>query len=125
MIARMTASGHKSDEGDRVAANGHGDLPDEQGNANAPAETGSCRKTATGHAESDPIGIGIDPKIETDHAEKPSASEPDRTDSGPKTATDPSATAHGKTATETSPADDALDRLTAITLNLLKQDLYI
>ena len=108
MIARVTASSHESDEGDRVTANGHGDLPDEQGNANAPVATGSGQKTATGHSESDPDGIGSDPKTATDHVETPSASEPDGTDSGPKTAT-----AHGKTATETSPADDTLDHLTA------------
>ena len=96
-----------------MTANGHSDLPDEQGNANTPVETGSGQKTATSHSESDPDGIGSDPKIETDHAEKPSASEPDGIDSGPNTVTDPAATAHGKTAIETSPADDALDRLTA------------
>ena len=104
----MAAKGHESGEGDRVTASGHGDLPDEQGIANAPAETGSDPKIATGHAESDPDESGSGPKTATDLAEKPSESERDATDSGQKTAT-----ARGRTATETSPGDDALDRLTA------------
>ena len=109
-IARVTASGHESDEGDRVTARGHSDLPDEQGIANVPTKTGSGQKTATGHTERNPDGISRDPKTKTDQAEKPSVSELDRTESGPKTATDPAATAHGKTVIETSPAHDALDR---------------
>ena len=96
-----------------MTVSGHGNLPDEQGIANAPAETGSGQKTATGHAESDPDGIGSGPKTETDYAEKPSASELDGTDNGTKTAIDPAVTAHGKTAIETSHAHDALDCLTA------------
>ena len=67
---------------------------------NAPAETGSGQKTATGHTESDP-------------SETTDESERDETDSGQKTAIGHAATAHGKIATETSHADDALDRLTA------------
>ena len=105
--APVTSSGHESGKGDRVTASGHGDLPDEQGIANAP-ETGSDPKIATGHAESDPDESGSDPKTATDLAETPSDSERDATDSGQKTAT-----ARGRTATKTSPGDDALNRLTA------------
>ena len=96
-----------------MTASGHSNLPDKQGNANAPAETGSGPKTVTGHAESDPDGIGSVPKIKTDHAKKPSASEPDGNDSGLKTATNPAATAHGKTTIETSPAHNTVNCLTA------------
>ena len=98
----MTASGHESSEGDRVTETGHIDLPDEQGNANAPTKTGSGQKTTTGHTES-----GSGPRTATDLAETTSKSERDETDSGQKTAT-----ARGKTATETSHVDNALDRLT-------------
>ena len=109
----MTANGHESGEGDCLTATSHGDLPGEHGIANAPAVTGSSPKTAAGHAESDPDGIGSGPKTETDHAKKTSVSELDGIDSCPKTAIDPAATTHGKTAIETSHAHDALDRLTA------------
>ena len=51
-------------------------------------------------------------KTATDLAETPSGSERDATDSGQKTVTGPAATARGRTANETSPADDALDCLT-------------
>ena len=83
----MTASVHESGEGDRATASGHSDLPDEQGITNTPAETGS------------------NPKIETG----PAKSDPDATDSGQKTAIGLAATARGRAANETSPADDALD----------------
>ena len=91
-----------------MTANGHGDLPDEQGIANAPAETGSDPKIATGPAES-----GSGPKTTTDLAETPSESECDATNSGQKTAIGPAATARGRTASETNPVDEALDCLTA------------
>ena len=88
-----------------MTANGHGDLPGEQGNANAVDATGSGQKAATGHVES-----GIDPRIATGLLE--SGSECDATGSGPKTVTGNAVTARGWTATKTSPASDALDRLT-------------
>ena len=98
-----------------MIASGHDDLPDEQGVVDAPAETGSDPKIATGHVES---GSGL--KTATDLAETPSESECDATDIGQKTATDSgqktvtghAATARGRTATETSPGDDALYCLT-------------
>ena len=80
-----------------MAANGHGDLPGEQGNANA--------VDATGHVESGLSKTGIDPRIVTGLPESESESERDATGSGPKTAT-----ARGRTAIETRPASDALDR---------------
>ena len=98
MTAPVAASGHESGEGDRVTASGHGDLPDEQGIATAPAVTGSSLKNATGHTESD-----SGPKTATDLAETPSESERDATDSGQKTAISHAATSRGRTATETSP----------------------
>ena len=79
-----------------------------RGIANAPAETGSNPKIATGHSESD-----SGPKTTTDLAEKLSESERDTTDSGQKTATGHAATARWRTVTEMSPGDDALDCLTA------------
>ena len=87
----MTASGHESDEGDRVTANGHVDLPGEHGIANAV-------DGVTGHVES-----GL----------PESKSERDGIGSGPKTMTVHVATARGRTATETMTASDALDSLTA------------
>ena len=99
----MTASGHESGEGDQVTANGHGDLPGKQGNANAVG--------ATGRVESGLGETGIDPRLVTVLPE--SESERDATGSGPKTATGHAVTARRWTAIETSPASDALDRLTA------------
>ena len=96
-----------------MTATGHGDLPDEQGTANAPAETGSGRKTATGHVESDPGEADSGLKTATGPAETTSESKRDGTNSGQKTAIDHAATTHRQTATETSRVDDALDRLTA------------
>ena len=107
----MTAGGHESGEGYHVTANGHDDLPDEQGNANAVGATGSGQKTATGHIESGLGETGIDPRIVTGLPE--SEGERDTTGSGPKTATSHAVTASGWTAIETSPASDAPDRLTA------------
>ena len=107
----MIVSGHESDEGDRVTANSHDDLPSEQGIANAVDGIGSGQKTVTGHVESGLGETGIDPRIETGLPE--SESERDGIGSGPKTATDHFTTARGRTATETMTASDALDRLTA------------
>ena len=101
----MTASGHESGYGDRVTASGHGDLPDEQGNTSAVDATGSGPKTATDHVESNPGESGSGPR--TAAALPESESEPVATGSSPKTAT-----THERTATETRPAADALDRLT-------------
>ena len=78
-----------------MTANGHRDLPGEQGNAYADDVIGSGQKTATGHAEG-----------ETGLHEKESARV--KSGSGQKTAT-----AHGKRATATMTAFDALDLLTA------------
>ena len=86
-----------------MTANGHGDLPGEQGNSNAVGATGSGQKTATGHVES---GLG-----ETGLPE--SESERNATGSGPKTSTGHVVTARRWTAIEMSPASDALDRFTA------------
>ena len=103
----MTASGHESGEGDRVTASERSQRPpDEQGIASAVAVTSSGSKTSTGHAKSDPGETGSGPRTATGLAE--SESEHDATGSGPKIAT-----ARGRTATETRPADDVLDRLTA------------
>ena len=96
----MTASGHESDEGDCVTANGHDGLPGEQGNANAVGATDNSQKTATWHVESGLGETGIDPRIVTGLPK--SESERD--------ATGHAVTARGWTAIETSPASDALDR---------------
>ena len=106
----MTVGGHESGEGYRVTANGHGDLPGEQENANAVGATGSGQKTATGHVESGLGETGIDPRIVTGLPE--SEGERDATGSGPKTATSHAMTASGWTAIETSPTSDAPNRLT-------------
>ena len=92
---------------------GEDDLPDEQGIANAPAETSSDPKIATGPAESDPDESCSGPKTATDLAEIPSEGERDVTNSGQKTAIGPAVTTRRRTANETSPVDDALDCLTA------------
>ena len=105
----MTASGHESGEGDRVTANGHDDLLDEQGITSAVGMICSGPKTMTDHVESDLGETGSDPRIATVLPE----SESDAIGSGPKTATDHVATARGRTATETRPDTDALKRLTA------------
>ena len=67
VLSPLTANGqrteeivHENDEGDRVTASGHGELPGEQGNENTVDGIRSGQKKATGHAES-----GIDPRIET------------------------------------------------------------
>ena len=61
----MTANGHESGEGDRVTANGHDDLPDEQGIMNAVDGIGSGPKTETDHDESGHGESGSDLRIET------------------------------------------------------------
>ena len=61
----MTVSGHMSGEGDLVTANGHGNLLDEQGIANAVDAIGSSLKTATDHIKSDLGETGSDPRIAT------------------------------------------------------------
>ena len=85
--APETAIGHESGEGDRVTVSGHGDIPDEQRIVNAPVMIGSAPKNTTGHAESDPDKSGSGPKTATDLAETLSESERAVTDSGQKTAT--------------------------------------
>ena len=102
----MTASGHKSDKGDRMTANSHDDLPGEQGIPNAVDVIGSGQKIATGHVESGLGETSIDPRIETGLPE--CESERNGIGSDPKTAT-----VRGRTAIETTTAFDALDRLTA------------
>ena len=109
--SRCSRLAHRPLSFDRERPEESSDLPDEQGIANAPVETSSEQKIATGHAESDPGKTGSSPRTATGLAE--TTSESDATDSGQKTVTGHAATARGRTATETSPADDALDRLTA------------
>ena len=94
-----------------MTASGHGDLPDEQGNARAVDATGSGPKTTTGHVESNPGKSGSGPRTATALPE--SESEPNATGSGLKTATGHAVTARGRTATKTRPGAEALDRLTA------------
>ena len=94
-----------------MTANGHGDRPDEQGIASAVDTIGSGPKTATDHVERNLGEIGNNPRIATTLPE--SESERNAIGSGLKTATDPVATARGRTATETRPAANALNRLTA------------
>ena len=103
----MTA---RSDERDRVTANGHDELPGEQGIANAVDGFGSGQKTATGHVESGLSETGINPRIENGLPE--SKSERDEIGSNPMTVTDHVATVRGRTATEKTTASNALDRLT-------------
>ena len=91
-----TASSYENNEGDRLTASGHDDLPGEQGNASAADVIGSGQKTAT----------GIDPRIETGLPE--SESTRDVNGSDPKIAT-----VRGRTTTEKMTASDALDRSTA------------
>ena len=105
--------GHKSGEWDCVTETGHCNLPDEQGNANNPVETGSGQKTATDHGESDPAETSSGLRTATDLVETTSERERDKTDSGQKTVIGLAATDRGKTATETSHDDYALNRLTA------------
>ena len=105
----MTASGHESGERDRVTANGHGDLLDKQGIANAVDAIGSGPKTATDHVERDLGETGSDPRIATALPE----SEREHNGNGPKTSTDHAVTSRGTKVTETRPAADALDSLTA------------
>ena len=99
-----TASGHENDEGDRVTANGHDDLPVEQGIANAGDAIVSGQKTATGRVES---GLG-ETGIETCLPE--SERKLDGNGGDPKIATDHVETVRGRTATEKTTASDALDR---------------
>ena len=75
---------------------GHGDLPDEHGTANAPAETDSGQKTATDHTESGPNEAGSGQKTATGHTGTPSESEHDEIDSCQKTAIDHVVTVHGR-----------------------------
>ena len=89
----MTASGHEINAGDRVTASGHHDLPGELWNE---------------YADDVISETGIDPRIETSLPENESARV--ESGSGQKTATDLDATAHGKRATATMTAFDALDR---------------
>ena len=84
-----------------MTAPGHRDLPGELGNAHTVDATGSGQKTTTGLGET-----GIDPRIETGLPENESGS-------SQKAANARDATAHGKRATATMTAFDALDLLTA------------
>ena len=104
-IARLTASGHASDSGERAIANDRATPPDGQGNAHAHGGSGSGQKTATAHAES---SHGV---TETRHA----ATESLHSESGSsqKTATAHSVSDHEKSVTRTTTASHAHDRLTA------------
>ena len=67
VIARLTASGHASDSGERAIANDRAAPPDRHGNAHAHGGSGSGQKTATAHAKSGHGVTDIDPRIETRH----------------------------------------------------------
>ena len=113
VIARLTASGHTSDLGERAIANDRAALPDGQGNAHAHGGSGSGQKTATAHAESG-HGVSvtdIDPRIETSHDATESLHA--ESGSGQKTATAHSVSDHEKSVTRTMTASHAHDRLTA------------
>ena len=113
VIARMTASGHASDSGERAIASDSGERaiandraapPDRHGNAHAHGGSGSGQQTAPAHAESGHGVTDIDPRIETRH----DATESFHAESGSGQKT---ATAHSVTRTMT--ASHAHDRLTA------------
>ena len=110
-IARLTASGHASDSGERAIANDRAAPPDRHGNAHAHGGSGSGQKTATAHAKSGHGVTDIDPRIETRH----DATESFHTESGSgqKTATAHSVSDHEKSVTRTMTASHAHDRLTA------------
>ena len=112
MTAPATTSGHESEKGDRVTASGHGDLPDEHMDANAPTETASGQKAATGHAESGPGAAGSGQNTATGHARTPSKSKHDEIDSCQKTASNHNVTVHGKIAIETRNDHPVHDHLT-------------
>ena len=83
----MTANGHENGDGDLVTTTGHDDLPGVKGTTHARAGTGIGQKTETGHSASGPDETGSGPKTATGRGGKPSGSELDETGSGPKTAT--------------------------------------
>ena len=62
----MNASGHESGEGDRVTLNGHNELPDEQGIANAVDAIGFSPKNSTGYIKIGCGETGSNPRIVTD-----------------------------------------------------------
>ena len=110
-IARLTASDHASDSGERAIANDRAAPSDRQGNAHAHSGSGSGQKTATAHAESGHGVTDIDPRIETRH----DATENFHAESGSgqKTATAHSMSVHEKSVKRTTTASHAHDRLTA------------
>ena len=105
VIARLTASGHASDSGERAIANDRAAPPNGQGNAHAHGGSDSGQKTATAHAES---GHGV---TETSH--DATESHHAESGSGQKTATGHSVSDHEKSVTRTMTATHAHDRLTA------------
>ena len=111
VIARLTASGHASDSGERAIANDRAAPPDRHGNAHAHGGSGSGQKTATAHAESGHGVTDIDPRIETRHDATESFHA--ESGSGQKTATAHSVSDHEKSVTRTMTASHAHDRLTA------------
>ena len=111
VIARLTASGHASDSGERAIANDRAAPPDRHGNAHAHGGSGSGQKTATAHAESSHVVTDIDPRIETRHDATESFHA--ESGSGQKTATAHSVSDHEKSMTRTMTAPHAHDRLTA------------
>ena len=106
VIARLTASGHASDAGERAIANDRTAPPDGQGNVHAHGGSGSGQKTATAHAESGHGVTDTDPRIETSH--DATESHHAESGSGQKTVSD-----HEKSVTRTMTASHAHDRLTA------------
>ena len=111
VIARLTASGHASNSGERAIANDRAAPPDGQGNAHAHGGSGSGQKTATTHAESGHGVTDTDPRIETGHDATESFHA--ESGSGQKTATAHSVSDHEKSVTRTMTASHAHDRLTA------------
>ena len=113
MTALVTASGHESEKGDRVAASGHGNLPDEHMDANATTETASGQKPPPVTPRADqarPAAVGILQPVTPGHLAR---TKDDEIDSGQKTSIDHDVTVHGKIAIETSNDHPVLDRLTA------------
>ena len=105
-IARLTASGHASDSGERAIANDRATPPDGQGNAHAHGGSGSGQMTVTAHGVTD-----TDARIETRHAATESLHA--ESGSGQKTATAHSVSDHEKSVKRTMTTSHAHDRLTA------------
>ena len=96
-----------------MTASGHGDLPDEHMDPNAPTETASGQKQppVTPRAvQARPAAVRIPQPVTPGHLAR---AKHDEIDSGQKTASDHDVTVHGKIAIEASNDHPVLDRLTA------------